>query len=336
MTLRLDTLLPGYRRLPLPAVAGLGALVAVALLSAVIWVGGGESGTGSFRIERVEGAAAPVAPSPARRAAAALGPHTPQPFLDKHRVVSYYGNPLAAQMGIVGEHEPPEVLRRLRAQTEVYQRLSPDRKVVPAIHFIYAVAQGHPGQEGLYLLHMKDELVRQWVDLTRENGMLLFLDIQFGRSTIDREFTHVAPYLKEPHVHLALDPEFAWAPNEYPHVDIGSLDGATINRTQELLEQFIQEHRLPNKILIVHQFRPDMLTNKASIRPSEWVETVIDADGFGPRNVKLGQWNQVIRGDNVERAGIKLFYKQDAQIDRLWTEEEVMALSPTPLIIIYQ
>ena len=335
MILRLQTHVRRYRGRPPGAPAlGLAVLLATVLPFGALALRGSEpSSDPAFRIEGRDGgdrpASAAAAPTP-------LGPHTPKPFLDKHRVVSYYGNPLAAQMGILGEYEPDEVIRRLRAQAEVYQRLSPDRKVVPAIHFIYAVAQERPGAEGLYLLHMDDELVQKWVRLTRDNGLLLFLDVQFGRSSIDREFAHVLPYLREPHVHLALDPEFAWAPNEYPMIDIGAISGATVNRGQELLEQLVVEHRLPNKILIVHQFRPDMLINKASIRPSEWVETVIDADGFGPRSVKLGQWNQVIRGDNVQRAGIKLFYKWDNKADRLMTEEEVMALTPTPLVIIYQ
>ena len=328
MSLRLRTG-PPRRRQNLDGVAGVGlTLVAVAALGfgASRVCGDGEArASGAVRIQQLDGVAAE-----------ALLPPRPKPFLDRHRIVSYYGNPLVAQMGIIGEYEPDEVLRRLRAQAEVYQRLSPDRTVVPAIHMIYAVAQERPGADGDYLLRMDDELVNRWVQLTRDNGMLLFLDIQFGRSTIDREFPHVAPFLKHPHVHLALDPEFAWGPDEYPLIDIGHIDGSVVNRAQDLLERLAIEHRLPNKILIVHQFRPAMLRNKASIRPSEWVETVIDADGFGRRDVKLDQWERVIRGDNVQRAGIKLFYKQDARSGGLMSEDEVMALTPTPLIIIYQ
>ena len=228
------------------------------------------------------------------------------------------------------------MIHRLRAQTDAYQRLSPDRTVVPAIHFVYAVAQERAGPEGLYLLRMEDELVRQWVQSTKENGLQLILDIQLGRSTIDREFQHVAPFLKEPNVHLAIDPEFAWGPDEFPLVDIGHIDASVINRAQELLEQVIVANRLPNKVLVVHQFRPDMIRKKAAIRSSERVETVIDADGFGSLALKLDQWNRVIREDNVQRAGIKLFYRQDRQQGALMTPEEVMALMPTPLLIVYQ
>ena len=280
MSLRLRTA-PQRRRRNLDGAVGMGlGLVAVVALGfgATRVCGGEARASGSVRFQQLDGVAAE-----------ALLPTRPKPFLDRHRVVAYYGNPLAAQMGIVGEYEPEEVIRRLRAQADVYQRLDSDRRVVPAVHMIYAVAQEKPGAEGNYLVRMDDDLVYRWVRLTREHGLLLFLDIQFGRSTIDQEMPHVLPFLKESHVHLALDPEFAWGPNEFPLIHIGHIDGAVVNRAQDILERFIIEHRLPNKMLVVHQFRPDMLKNKASIRPSQWVETVIDADGYGSPSLKLDQ-----------------------------------------------
>ncbi|MGE0542752.1 MAG: hypothetical protein AB7R89_21505, partial [Dehalococcoidia bacterium] len=240
MSLRLRTG-PPRRYHAFDRVAGIGLA-----LAAVVGLGfgatrclGGDGGTPDLvRIEQLDGVAAE-----------ALLPPRPKPFLDKHRIVAYYGNPLAPQMGILGEYEPEEVIRRLRAQADVYQRLSTDRTVVPAIHLIYAVAQEAPGAEGIYLGRMEDAMIEEWVRLTHENGLLLFLDIQFGRSTIDREFPHVAPFLKHPHVHLALDPEFAWKADQYPLIDIGQIDAATVNRAQDLLERLAIEHRLPNKIL---------------------------------------------------------------------------------------
>jgi hypothetical protein len=269
-------------------------------------------------------------------AAAALLPPPVRPFLDRHRVVAYYGNPLSARMGIVGEYEPAELIRRLRAQAAAYQPLSPDRTIVPAIHLIYAVAHEHPGPRGLYLGRMEDELIESWIQLTRDEGILLFLDIQFGRSTIQRELPFVLPFLKHEHVHLALDPEFAWGPDQYPLIDIGGIDAETVNYAQTQLENLVVEYRLGNKILVVHQFVPGMIRNRAAIRSSERVEVVIDADGFGSPRLKIDQWNQLIRDPGVERAGFKLFYKQDAASGGLMNEADVMSLVPAPLVIIYQ
>ncbi len=271
----------------------------------------------------------PVAAQPA-------SPPPPAPFLDTHRIVSYYGNPLTASMGILGEYPPDEVIRRLRAQAAAYQPLSSDREVVPAIHLVYAVAQAAPGADGLYLFRMDSDLVQEWIAITRDNGLLLFLDVQVGRSTIERELPLVLPYLAEPHVHLALDPEFAWGADVTPVSSVGHLTGEAINRAQELLQRYVVEQELPGKILIVHQFRRSMIRQKDQIRPYEQVELVIDMDGFGPPATKLDSWNSVIVADDVQRAGIKLFYKHDAERGGLLSEADVMALQPAPVVIIYQ
>jgi len=84
---------------------------------------------------------------------------------------------------------------------------------------------------------MEGPTVEEWAQLTQINGRLLFLDIQFGRDTIDRGLPHVASFLRYPHVHPALDPEFAWGRDQYPLIDIGQIDAATVNRAQDLLER---------------------------------------------------------------------------------------------------
>ena len=76
-----------------------------------------------------------------------------------------------------------------------------------------------------------------------------------------------------------------------------------------------------------------MITNKQALGTYERVELVIDADGFGSRGAKLDQWERVIRADNVQRAGIKLFYRHDPD---LMSPSEVLNLDPRPVIIIYQ
>jgi hypothetical protein len=255
------------------------------------------------------------------------------PYLASHRIVSFYGNPLAPVLGVLGEQGPEATVARLRAQAEPYAQLSDDRTVVPALHLIYAVAQASPGADGLYLGRMDDALIDQYVQLTRENGMLLFLDIQVGRSTVERELPLIARWLENEHVHVALDPEFTWPPGVQPVVDIGYLTGPQINWVQDWLSGFAAERALPNKILIVHQFRYSMIPEKAALRQVERVERVIDMDGFGSQAAKLDTWNAVIRGDGVQLAGIKLFYQYDTD---LMSPAEVLALEPRLAVIIYQ
>jgi hypothetical protein len=257
----------------------------------------------------------------------------PRPLLAEYRVVSFYGNPLAEVLGVLGAQSPEQTVTRLRAQAAEYSLHSPDRTILPAMHLIYAVAQSHPGPDGSYLLRMDDALVEQYVRLTREHNMLLFLDIQLGRSTVDAELPRIFKFLAYEHVHAALDPEFAWGTDGVPHVDIGHLDATHINRAQSLLQQFTIEQRLPTKILVVHQFLPGMVKNKAAVVGYDRVELVFDADGFGPRAVKLDSWERVIRDGYTPLAAIKLFYKHDPD---LMTPADVLSLEPRPVIVIYQ
>lgn len=292
-----------------------------------------------FRIERLPSYTAPVAAAGADAggqdaAQLSLPPLAPpRPFLTEHRIVAYYGNPLTPVLGVLGEQDITQTIARLRAQADAYVPLSTDREIVPALHLIYAVAQDRPGEDGSYLLRMDDTLVDQYVRLTRENGMLLILDIQLGRSSVEKELPRIYKWLVNENVHVALDPEFAWGDNLLPGEDIGHVTGEQVNRAQQMLQQFTKEYLLPTKVLIVHQFLPGMVKNKSAIKAYDRVELVFDADGYGSRNVKLGSWNRVIVDDNVERAGIKLFYKYDTQ---LMSPAEVLNLDPKPLVIIYQ
>lgn len=106
MSLRLRTG-PPRRQRNLETVASIGVALAAVVafgFGASRCLGGGSSTGRSVRIEQLDGVAAE-----------ALLPPRPKPFLDRHRIVSYYGNPLASQMGILGEYEPDEVVRRLRS-----------------------------------------------------------------------------------------------------------------------------------------------------------------------------------------------------------------------------
>jgi hypothetical protein len=255
------------------------------------------------------------------------------PLLSNHRIVSYYGTPLAPGLGILGQGSPAEVIGWLRAQADAYAALDPERPVQPALHLIYALAQAAPGADGLYLGRLSDAIVEEYIALARENGLMLFLDIQMGRSTIAYEVGNVARFLAEPNVHLALDPEFAWGPGVTPVEDIGHLTATQVNEAQAMLQDIAHEYGLPGKILIVHQFRYSMLPDKAAIEPYEGVELVIDMDGFGSPAAKLATYDAVITRDAVQYPGAKLFYEHDVP---LMSPADVLALQPRPVVVIYQ
>jgi hypothetical protein len=257
----------------------------------------------------------------------------PVSILATHQVVAYYGNPYSPIMGILGEYSIPELIRRLQGQSERYQALNAQQTVLPAMHFIYAVAQEGPGRDGSFLYHMPDELVERYIEQTAANGMLLFLDLQMGRADPLAEVERVRHWLSYDHVHLAVDPEFTMAPGQRPGINIGSMDAGTINSIQAVLHEIALASSISNKILIVHQFQADMISGKAGITNDELVDLVIDLDGFGPPFGKLEKYAALATNEPVEYTGFKLFYRWD---EPMMTEAEVQALVPRPSVVIYQ
>jgi hypothetical protein len=95
----------------------------------------------------------------------------------------------------------------------------------------------------------------------------------------------------------------------------------------------VAEAGIPPKMMIVHQFEEDMIFNKDQITPVPGVQFVLDMDGFGGVEAKVGNYGHFVRDQLIEFGGIKLFYKQD---DPLLTPAEIVALDPPALVVIYQ
>jgi hypothetical protein len=175
--------------------------------------------------------------------------------------------------------------------------------------------------------------LREYIEYAAENDMIVILDVQIGRGTVALEIEKVRDLLAYPNVHLALDPEFAIAEGETPGDHIGSLNAESITYAQQVLAEIAAEHGIPPKMLIVHQFREDMITGKGDLAPMPGVQLVIDADGFGEPELKTFVYNYLVRDEPVEYGGIKLFYNQDSP---LMKPREILDLVPAPDVIIYQ
>jgi len=175
--------------------------------------------------------------------------------------------------------------------------------------------------------------VRQLVRLTEQRHMLLFLDLQIGRSSVEAELRKVLPYLRYPNVHLALDPEFAVGSSQVPGRSIGSLHAADVDDAQAVLQQLVATENLPPKLLIVHQFLDSMVRDGNDIRRYPGVELIIDMDGFGPADVKKVKYERYAGRPYAAYAGIKLFLQHDPD---LMSAEAELALQPTPAVVIYQ
>jgi len=257
------------------------------------------------------------------------GPAVDAEFLTNNQILSYYGNPYVSAMGILGELEPEELVLRLKAHAQLYDGLNGPRGVQPALHLVYASAQPNPGEDGLHLIFVDRRTLDRYIDLACEHGLLIFLDNQIGRSDVETEVRDILLYLDQPHVHAALDPEFAMPPGEIPGDAIGTMDAAEINAAQAVLQTLVEQRGLPDKMLIVHRFTDGMVTNSELIQDFPRVRLVIDMDGFGAAEIKQVKFGWYAAP--AEHSGIKLFFKQD---EDLMSEVDVLGLDPD--VIIYQ
>jgi hypothetical protein len=146
------------------------------------------------------------------------------------------------------------------------------------------------------------------------------------------EVVAVEPLLRNPNVHLAVDPEFIVNDSQVPGEDLGQITGSQINQVQARLEQ-IARSTGQRKMLVIHQFDGRMVAGKEEILDYPLVDVVWDADGFGTPGSKVGDYDRYKTEAGFEYGGFKLFYEYD---EPLMTPEEVLSLDPPPGLVIYQ
>jgi hypothetical protein len=262
----------------------------------------------------------------------------PGAIFPKNRVVAYYGNPLSKKMGVLGEYPKDSMLQMLDREVIRWAKADPTHPVVPALHLIATVAQGAPGRAGLFRLQMRDSMVNEVYSWIKAKNGLFFIDVQVGKSSVQAELPRLRPFLENPDVHLAIDPEFAMATSgKVPGTVIGTLDAADVNWAVNWLDEIAREKKLPPKILIVHRFTRKMVTNATKIRYTPHVQVVMDMDGWGPPWLKFDSYHDYVKAEPVQFTGFKLFYHNDTKKgDPLLTPAEVLRLTPKPLYIQYQ
>lgn len=263
----------------------------------------------------------------------------PGAILPFKRVVAYYGNLYSTKMGVLGQYEKEEMLRRLDVEVKKWENADPETPVVPALHYIAVVAQGSKGADGKYRARMPDSEIQKVLKIAEDAKAIVFLDVQVGLSDLETEVPLLEPYLKLPNVHLGIDPEFAMQTSgKRPGVVVGTLDAKNINFTAEFLAKVVKENNLPPKILVVHRYTEKMVTNYKSIKPLEEVQIVMHMDGWGGQDHKISTYDSFVRKQPVQFTGFKLFYKNDV-LEKgtvLFTPEQLLKLNPRPIYIQYQ
>jgi hypothetical protein len=259
-------------------------------------------------------------------------------LLPFNRIVAYYGNFYSAGMGVLGEYPSDQIVTMLASTTAKWAAADPKTPVLPAIQYIAVVAQASAGKDGYYILRMPDSQIDHAIDLANQVHGITILDVQVGKSTLERELPMLEKYLQMPQVHLAIDPEFSMKYGNAPGTVIGTFDATDINYAAQYLAGLVTQYHLPPKVLIVHRFTEDMVTNYKKIAPLPEVEIVMDMDGWGSQAKKINTYQRVIAPEPVQFTGLKLFYKNDLKPPStgLLTTSQVLGLTPAPIYIQYQ
>jgi len=260
-------------------------------------------------------------------------------LLPYHRIVAFYGNLYSKRMGILGELPPKEMLIRLDKEVKRWQEADTASPVIPALHYIAVTAQGEPGRDGRHRLRMPDQQIDSILRIAEKRPhMLVFLDIQVALSTLEQELPRLEKYLKLPHVHLGIDPEFSMKDASRPGSRIGTFYARDVNYAADFLSTLVSKYHLPPKLLIVHRFTKNMLQNYQDIHLKHTVQFIIDMDGWGTPALKRATYKQFIFREPVQFTGFKLFYKNDMKQapKRLLTPSEILKLTPIPSYIQYQ
>jgi hypothetical protein len=200
----------------------------------------------------------------------------------RYRVVGFYG---MQNLDVLGAGPPDVVAQRLLKVARPYA--TPGHPVMPMFELIATVAHPFPTPSGLYRTHQKDAIVRSFLKAVRRIDGVLVLDVQPGRDDFVSSLRRWEPYLRQPDVGVALDPEFAMGPGQVPGKQLGRADAAAINRASAYVAGIVRRHRLPQKLFMIHQFRDRMIADKAKITIRPGLAMTWNADGFGVRSAKL-------------------------------------------------
>jgi hypothetical protein len=246
----------------------------------------------------------------------------------ERRVIAFYGAP---QMGatIVGRKSLTAAKRRLRKQTRPYD--DPGRPAEPGFDLVAVIATADKGTGGKYRDRQSNAVIEEYFEAAKELGGRLILDIQPGRSTFIKEARAVERWLARPNVDLALDPEWNVGRRGIPGKTVGSVGAKTLNRVSGYMDHLCKQENLPQKALVVHQFRQGSVRQRKRVEQRDKVDVTLNFDGIGREPAKEAGYRRLTREGLF--AGFSIFYSLDKG---LMSPSRVTRLDPSPDFVLYQ
>jgi len=248
--------------------------------------------------------------------------------------VALYGNPNTTSLGVLGEQGVEASITRARQLAAPYA--TANAPAIPTFEIIATVAAGSAGDDGDYSNEMSVDQLREWVDVAGREGVYVLLDLQPGRSDFLTQAKRYEELLREPHVGLALDPEWRLLPNEVHLNQIGHVEAAEVNAVVDWLAALVRDNHLPQKMLLLHQFQDQMLRDRETIKTPTELVVVVQMDGQGAIPNKYGTWDRITAGWEGYgwEYGWKNFYDED--IPGPIPPSEVLELVPEVVYVSYQ
>jgi hypothetical protein len=270
--------------------------------------------------------------------AAATGTELPgggQHLFADRLFVALYGAPDAPVLGVLGEQGVAETIERAKKVAAPYETLT-DRTVVPTLEIIATVAAGAAGDDGNYSNELPAERLVPYIDAAAEAGMYVVIDLQPGRTDFLTQAKLYESLLERPNVGLALDPEWRLEPDEKHLTQIGSVTAEEVNAVSGWLAGVVDSAGLPPKMLVLHQFRLDMIQNRQDVDMSHsQLELLVHVDGQGGQPDKQATWRTLHDGAPAGMAwGWKNFYDED--LPMLSPEQTMRDVAPEVDLVTYQ
>jgi hypothetical protein len=272
-----------------------------------------------------------------RVAVAATGVQLPgggQILFPGHRLVALYGHPESPVLGALGQQDLPASIARARQMAAPYRAMS-NVPVIPAFEIIATVALGFPGVDGTYSGVSSVASLRPWVERAAAAGFYVVLDLQPGRASLLGQAKMYEPLLAMPNVGLALDAEWKLQPHQLPLQQIGSVSIGEVNSVVRWLAGLTAELRLPQKLLVLHQFRLSMIQGEQYLDTGNAdLAIVVHMDGQGTQGMKQDTWSSVT---GAAPRGVFFGWKNFLTKDHpMLSPQGTMAEVPAPVMISYQ
>jgi hypothetical protein len=251
-----------------------------------------------------------------------------------YRLVGFVGHPGSPGLGRLGVGALGDRLAELETLAAQY---AGGRTPLPVLELIATVVHSGPGADGAFRTRTPDEVIQTYLDAARADHAYLLLDIQPGLAPFIDEVRSYERWLREPDVGIALDPEWAISPGQVPGRVFGHTTGADLDGVAAYLADVVAAAHLPEKVMVYHQLATSIVSRPEDVHVHPGVAVVVTVDGIGTPAAKTDTWLRVnaVTPATTHR-GFKLFFDEDAAKGPLMTPGQVLALTPTPVYVVYE